>query len=422
VFGTGRVIDVVERTTEMRVAVIWNHLFHYRIPLYRLLGQMPGIDLTVYHGGGALEDANAGGPQDSFRSVTVVTRAWGLAGAVVYVQTPLLTHIARGRYDVIVCEGNFGILSNLPILVYGRIARVPVIAWTGGWERGGIKGLAAVLRRVYIRMVSRLPRGYICYGTSAREFLAGFGVPRSKCAIIQNTIDVEGTVSRRIDYARAGEQERRERGLSGKMVILAVGELRPQKEVAVLLEAFRRVRAVRDGVALVVIGDGPERAMLEAITVEKGIRDVTFLGSVVADVGRFFAMSDIFVLPGDGGLAINEAMAHGLPVICSTADGTEKDLVIEAKTGLFFTRGDAQELSARMDALLSSPETLRNMGRAARDHVFEIATLNGAVERFAHVLRAYHEGGRPRRQGSCASRESVCGEDEATRSRAEAAK
>ena len=46
-------------------------------------------------------------------------------------------------------------------------------------------------------------------------------------------------------------------------------------------------------------------------------------------------MSNIFVLPGTGGLAINEAMAYGLPVICSEADGTEKDLVIKVERGQY---------------------------------------------------------------------------------------
>jgi len=388
----------------MKVAIVWNFLFHYRIPLYRRLGQVPGVDLTVLHGGlvGDPGDGRLGGPGDAFRSVTGRTRTWELAGAVLYLQTGLLRQLRRGRYDVIVCEGNFGILSNIPILLYARFAGIPVLAWAAGWERGRITGLPARLRRVYIRVAARLPRGYICYGTGSRDFLEKYGVPRSRCVIVQNTIDVEAIARRRAAYAALGEQERRLRGLTHKKIILSVGELRPQKEIAVLVDAFRTVRSARDDVALVVIGDGPERKRLEAMTVENGIPDVIFLGSVVADVGRFFAMSDIFVLPGDGGLAINEAMAHGLPVICSTADGTEKDLVIEGRTGHFFKRGDAGELSSRLVTLLSSPESVRTMGNAARDHVCDIASLNGAVERLARVLRTCERGGWPLSSGGAA--------------------
>ncbi|MGE5199099.1 MAG: glycosyltransferase, partial [Rhodospirillaceae bacterium] len=355
----------------MRVAIVWNYLFHYRIPLYRLLGQIPGLSLTVLHGGLVGEDGGVRepSPDHAFRSVTGTTRMWNLAGAVIYLQTGLLKHIRKGRYDVIVCEGNFGILSNLPILLYGRMAGIPVLAWAAGWERGRITGLAARLRRVYIRAVARLPRGYICYGSGARDFLRRFGVEDAHCVIVQNTIDVEGIVRRREEYAATGEQERRARGLTHKRIILAVGELRPQKDVAVLVEAFARVRSARDDVALLVVGDGPERPRLEAMVAQRRVPDVTFLGAVVSDVGRFFAMSDIFVLPGDGGLAINEAMAHGLPVICSTADGTERDLVIDGGTGHFFRRGDASELAARLATLLSLPERVRAMGDAARDHV-----------------------------------------------------
>ena len=378
----------------MKVAIIWNYLFHYRIPLYRLLGQVPGVDLTVLHGGlvGPPGDARAGGPDDSFRSVRATTNMWRLAGAVLYLQTGLLRHVRRGRFDVIVCEGNFGILSNLPVLLYGRVAGIPVLMWTAGWERGRINGLAALLRRAYIRLAARLPRGYICYGTGARDFLGKFGVPHSRCVIVQNTIDVEGIVHRSAEDAARGEQERRMRGLTHKKVILAVGELRPEKDIAVLVEAFRRVRSARDDVALVVIGDGPERRRLEAMALENRIPDVSFLGSVFADVGRYFAMSDIFVLPGDGGLAINEAMAHRLPVICSTADGTEMDLVIDGRTGHFFPRGDAGGLSARLATLLSSPERVRAMGTAALAHVCDTASLHGAVERLARVLIASERG------------------------------
>lgn len=374
----------------MNVAIVWNYLFHYRVPLYRRLGQVPGMNLTVFHGGfvGAAADAETGGPGDGFRSVTGTTRMWTVAGAVVYVQTGLLKQIRRGAFDVIVCEGNFGILSNLPILLYGRLAGIPVIAWAAGWERGRVRGPAASMRRAFIRATAGLPRGYVCYSTRAREFLERFGVPGSRCAIVQNTIDVEGIGRRReVDSATAAH-ERRARGLGGKKVILAVGELRPEKDVPVLLEAFRRIRATRDDAALVVVGDGPERNRLEAITAEHRLPDVSFVGAAVADVGRFFAMADVFVLPGDGGLAINEAMAHGLPVVCSTADGTERDLVVEGRTGRFFKRGDAPGLSACLEALLASPDLARAMGAAARDHICRIASLDGAVERLAQVMSA----------------------------------
>lgn len=374
----------------MNVAIVWNYLFHYRVPLYQRLGQVPGLNLTVFHGGLARESADAvpEGQKDGFRSVAGTTRMWPLAGAVVYVQTGLLKHIRRGRFDVIVCEGNFGIMSNVPLLVYARLAGIPAMAWAAGWERGRITGPAAALRRLFIHAVARLPRGYVCYGTGARDFLASFGVPESRCVVVQNTIDVERIGLRRTEYAAMAARERRARGLMGKRVILAVGGLRPEKDVGVLLEAFRRLRGTRDDAALVIVGDGPERGRLEAMAAERRVPDVSFVGSVVADVGRYFAMADVFVLPGDGGLAINEAMAHGLPVVCSTADGTERDLVIEGRTGRFFRRGDAVELSACLESLLASPGSARAMGLAARDHVCEIASLDGAVERLARVLAA----------------------------------
>jgi glycosyltransferase involved in cell wall biosynthesis len=138
-----------------------------------------------------------------------------------------------------------------------------------------------------------------------------------------------------------------------------------------------------------VVGDGSEKDRLVKKTVEERIPDVIFLGSVFAGIERYFAMSDLFVLPGEGGLAINEAMAYSLPVICSKADGTEKDLVIEGKTGYFFKNGNTEDLACCIEKIIASPEDLRSLGQAARNHVYEIASLQKAVQQFDRVLKKY---------------------------------
>ena len=100
----------------MKIAIFWNYLFHYRVSFYERLARMPGVQLTVFHGGedpirrgnGQFADAKW-----SFQSVRITTLGKPVFGAEVFFQWGMWRHLLRRRYDVIVCEGNFGILSNV---------------------------------------------------------------------------------------------------------------------------------------------------------------------------------------------------------------------------------------------------------------------------------------------------------------------
>jgi len=368
-----------------RIAIFWNYLFHYRLPFYDRLGLTPGVDLTVFHGGdeptvrrhGAL--SADGHP---FRSVRIRTHEKSLWGAVVYVQVGMWRHLLRSRYDVIVCEGNFGILSNALIALYAKLTGAQVFYWAGGWERNVIAGLPARLRRLFIRLTARLADGFLCYGSNAQAFLTRYGVDPGRCTIVQNTIDTEAVRSRYAHDRALAAATRAALGLDGKLVILSVGVLISRKRHELLIEAFEAVRSVRSDVSLILVGDGPERERLAALVAERGIPDVHFTGEVVADVGRYFALADVFVLPALGGLAINEAMAYGLPVICSEGDGTEQDLVIPGRTGLFFRKNDISDLAEKVLQLLASATRRIDMGAGAREHVYRVASMSRMVSRF----------------------------------------
>ena len=371
-----------------RIALFWNYLFHYRVPFYDRVARTPGVDLTVFHGGddpnSRRETVSAVG--HAFHSVLIRTYEKFLWGAGVYFQVGMWKHLLRNRYDVIVCEGNFGILSNVLIALYAKLFRARLFYWSGGWERNVIAGVPARLRRLYIRLTARLANGYLCYGSNARAFLAKYGVDEKRCTIVQNTIDTE-EVRSRLPHARSLAAETRAAlGLDGKLVILSVGVLIPRKRHDLLIEAFREVRASRSDVALVVVGDGPEMRRLVGLVAEQGIPDVHFVGEVIAEAGRYFALADVFVLPALGGLAINEAMAYSLPVVCSEGDGTERDLVIPGRTGLLFRKNDRQDLADKLTELLASATQRAVIGGQAREHVYQVASMSSMVSRFLSAV------------------------------------
>ena len=372
----------------MKIALFWNYLFHYRMPFYERLANRPGVNLTVFHGG---EDPNrhATSPRlsesVSFESIQIKTRERSGFGAVIYFQSGMWRHLWSRQFDVIVCEGNFGILSNVLLALYSRVTRTRFLYWVSGFERRTIRGLPARLRSAYIRIVCRIADGYLCYGSQAERFLASYGATRP-CTIIQNTIDTEAIEACYVRQHVTGNEMRRALGLDGKTVLLSVGVQVPKKKTELLVEAFRLLRTSREDLALVIVGDGPHKQTLVHQVETQRIPDVLFAGEIIDDVGVYFSMADVFVLPGLGGLAINEAMAYGLPVICAEGDGTEKDLVLPEITGLFFRQDDAVDLANTIESLLSAPDSVKRMGALARLHIFKVASMSCMLDRFVNAV------------------------------------
>lgn len=136
---------------------------------------------------------------------------------------------------------------------------------------------------------------------------------------------------------------------------------------------------------LVIVGDGPERAALEALAREV-YPSTQFIGARHGDgLKPYFAEADLFVLPGTGGLAVQEAMSHGLPVIVAQGDGTQDDLV-RAGNGWQIPPDDFDALLATLQDALSDPARLRAMGAESHRIVNEEINLEKMVETFVRAL------------------------------------
>ena len=177
--------------------------------------------------------------------------------------------------------------------------------------------------------------------------------------------------------------------LQGKKVVLTVGALRTEKRIDVLLQAYGHLRRMSEQLALVIVGDGPLRAELERLVVAESLEDVHFVGRhIESDAHPYFAMADLFVLPGTGGLALNQAMAFGKPVICSVADGTERDLVQDGVTGIIVPAATVPGLRAAMEAILFDDAIAAEMGKKSIRLIREKINLPNFVADFAAAAAA----------------------------------
>jgi glycosyltransferase involved in cell wall biosynthesis len=153
-------------------------------------------------------------------------------------------------------------------------------------------------------------------------------------------------------------------------VVLAVGRLSKEKGHIDLLDAIALIRAARDcaGIRFILVGDGPERAVLQQRSHELGLADCVVFTGHQEDMGIYYGLADAFVLPSHSEGSPNvllEAMAAGLPIVSTDAGGAA-ELVSDGNTALVVERQAPQALSHALSALLDDRDLAGRLGKAAR--------------------------------------------------------
>jgi glycosyltransferase involved in cell wall biosynthesis len=136
---------------------------------------------------------------------------------------------------------------------------------------------------------------------------------------------------------------------------------------------------------LIIVGDGPAREEFEALA-EVVYPSAEFVGAKYSDeVAAYFAAADLFALPGTGGLAVQQAMSYGLPVIVAQGDGTQDDLV-RPGNGWQVPPGDQAAFTNALHVALSDVSSLRQMGRESYRIVTEEVNIESMVVDFVNAL------------------------------------
>jgi glycosyltransferase involved in cell wall biosynthesis len=182
-------------------------------------------------------------------------------------------------------------------------------------------------------------------------------------------------------------------GLPEGPLVVSVGQLEEVKGHHVLLAAWPEVVRAHPEARLVLVGDGPARAGLEAQARTLGVTgNVTFLG-FRPDGRRYAAAADVFVQPSlTEGMpnAVLEAMAAARPVVATRVGGAV-DLIEDGVAGLLVPASAPAELSSALVELLANPARRAGLGRAAARHVADrhgFAGVTAAVEAvYASVRR-----------------------------------
>jgi glycosyltransferase involved in cell wall biosynthesis len=279
--------------------------------------------------------------------------------------------------DVLITEVNPRTISTPSAIKWMKKCNRPVVGWGLGspppvsfpqfLKKTGEWVVDSTLRR-YLRRFDAL----LTYSTKGAEEYASLGFPAEKIFIAPNA----ATPPPSQPMPDRPEQ------FKGKPNVLFVGRLQARKKVDLLLQACAALPLTLQP-NLTIVGDGPAYSSL--VELAKQIYPTAeFPGPLHGEaLARFFNQADLFILPGTGGLAVQEAMTYGLPIIMGAGDGTNDDLV-RPTNGWQFSR--PEELIDILRLALSDVRGLREKGTASYNIVSQEINLVTMREGFLKAI------------------------------------
>jgi glycosyltransferase involved in cell wall biosynthesis len=381
---------------------LWQEIIpNYRVPVFRRIAKLPGVALSVFYSRPTREHVaeNLKNAKDlgGFNAICLGLLEIGKA----CYRFGFLRHLISGRPDVVI----FGVPPRLDVLLSMALAKLMgarVLWFLGGVpykDPGRIRALTELGR--LNRWLGRYnPRrwlmfradGMVVYSTHAKGYYSSLGFPADKIWVAPNSPDTDAL----LDQEAAIRQEpgildkmRATYAPTGQKVVFMLGRLNKGRNTDVLLDAFKQVVKTRPDTALVLVGDGGERAHLEQRVKSEGIRNVHFAGAIYDDavLARYFLLSDVFVTPGVASLALKIAMTFGVPVI--TADhGLELHSIEEGTNGFVVPMGDAETLAKRINTMLDDDDLRTRMSEAARNTMRNKINIGRMIEGFRRAIFA----------------------------------
>jgi glycosyltransferase involved in cell wall biosynthesis len=367
---------------QVRIAVLNSHPIQYFAPLYAYLNALSDLRITALYlsdtslrGGKDLDfgrevrwdlDLLAGYPS------TFVGNArereprgfWSLVAPQIW------REVRSGHYDVLWLHGHH-YAANLIALTAAKSVGLPVLMRGESHLRLPRGAVKSALRRPIISTLYRGCDRFLAIGSANAAFYRAMGVSERNIFLVPYAVDNE----RFVRSAKLTEQQRikvrqQYQIPADRPAILYAAKFTRRKRPLDLLEACRRLRTkTTKPHTLVMVGSGELEQELRTFCVNESIDNVLFPGFInQSELPRLYGASDVFVLPSEHepwGLAVNEAMCAGLPIVASEEVGCVSDLVQDGVNGYTPPAGDLNGLTEALWHLIEDKNLRRRQGQAS---------------------------------------------------------
>lgn len=355
-----------------RLAIISTHPIQYNAPLFRLLAQEQDIKLKVFY---TWSQAEKKIPDPEFKQ----NIAWDIDLLSGYnyefikntarnpsnrsffgIQNPSLKRKLNEFFPNAILIYGWNFFSHLQIMRYFK-GKIPVFFRGDSTLLDEKKSLKTILRRVSLTWIFSNINYALYVGTNNKHYYEKHGLKSHQLIFAPHAIDNNRFMLN--THRQKASKWRKELGVSeNETIILFAGKLTEKKNPEILINAFEKLSTETANAHLVFVGDGELKIKLKTIAKDnKRILFIPFQNQMQMPVVYHFG--DIFVLPSKGpgetwGLAINEAMACGLPIIASNKCGAAIDLIYDNQNGFVFQSDNIDALYEKL-TLLTLDKTMQ---------------------------------------------------------------
>jgi glycosyltransferase involved in cell wall biosynthesis len=258
-------------------------------------------------------------------------------------------------------------------------------------ELGEVKQIREMpFSRLRLWLIKRVS-AWAALTSEMKKELVGLGIEPNRIRVINNSTDIP---SERGYEPKTKARLRLELGLGPEKIGIFVGRLSDEKNLDVLIRAWKDVRAKFEGARLLILGAGGAYRNVEArlrdLVEELGLaKSVQFLGHV--DRAKDYVLaSDVFVLPSrTEGMsnALVEALACGAAIVATDIPGNT-ELCTDRENALLVPVGDVVATAAAIEEILASPMLAERLGKAARRTAEERLSVDRMVAAYMDAYQA----------------------------------
>lgn len=375
----------------IRLAITQPDVRPYRTPVYNLLARQPDIDLTVF--AGKVPDAPDLDPSKvDFRFVPAPLEDRKVGPLTLKFQPAQLDVIDPSRFDLVIQSWNAHYRYLWPALAKARKVGLPTVVWGHGYSKRDTPLRTAIRNRM-----GRRAAGIMLYTHEVAErLIAEHGFPADRVFVAQNAIDQRPIATARETWTADPERLARfqqEVGLDPRQTVAFVSRLYRENRPDLLIEAAVPLAQRFPRLAMVLVGDGPERPALEALARERGVAErIHFVGTLYDEqqLAPWLLSSRVFCYPQNIGLSLLTAFGFGLPAITSdNLAGQNPEIValVPGQNGLLYRDGDLASMTEAIARVLDDDSLHATLSQAALDTVTQKFTLPNMVQGFLDATR-----------------------------------
>lgn len=296
------------------------------------------------------------------------------AGFLSRVNFSVFQEIKNENYDAVLIHG-YESLTAWMTLIAAKMNKKKVI-WRGESVLRGIENASNIKQRIKRAVLKRF-FGYcdsVLYSCSGnKEYLRFYGVDEEKLFSIPCAVNNEYFQEQKQLILNSQASLKNELGIDkDNMVVLFSARFTQRKRPLDLLQSLTKIEHSK--ITVLFVGDGPERATMEAFADENNINAVFVGFRNQSEISAYYAIADINIVISDydpSPKAMNEAMNFALPVIVTEVVGTARDLVFDEDNGYVISVGDIDTLSKKIDGFQKDRELIEKMGQRSLEIISE---------------------------------------------------